>query len=69
MRETAAESGKPAAERKRDGEKRVDVDAESARHALVVHRGAHLRAEAGRIQASSTSTAVISAATAIRNSR
>ena len=38
--------GKPAAEREGDGERAVDVDAEPARHALVVDRGAHLRAEA-----------------------
>ncbi len=46
--ERAAEAGKPAAERKGDREQAVDVDAEPARHALIVHRGAHLRAEAGR---------------------
>ncbi len=37
--------GEAAAERKGDGEQPVDIDAEPARHALVVHRGAHLRAE------------------------
>ena len=44
--ERAAEAGKPAAERKGDRERRVDVDAETARHALVVDGGAHLGAEA-----------------------
>src|SRR5262249_31837024 len=45
--ERAAEAREPAAERKSDGEHAIDVDAEPARHALVVDRGAHLRAEAG----------------------
>ena len=45
--ERAAEAGEPAAEREGDGEDAIDVDAEAARHALVVDRGAHLRAEAG----------------------
>ena len=45
--ERAAEAGKPAAEREGDGEQCVDIDAEPARHALVVDGGAHLRAEAG----------------------
>ena len=45
--ERAAEAGKPAAEREGDGERAIDVDAEPARHALVVDRGAHLGAEAG----------------------
>src|SRR5262249_46026826 len=45
--ERAAETGKPAAERKSDGEDAIDVDAQPPRHALVVDRGAHLRAEAG----------------------
>ena len=35
------------AEREGDRERAIDVDAEAARHALVVDRGAHLRAEAG----------------------
>ncbi len=43
----AAEPRKPAAQRKGDGEDAIDIDAEAARHALVVDRGAHLRAEAG----------------------
>ena len=43
----AAEAGEAAAEREGDGEGAVDIDAEAARHALVVDRGAHLGAEAG----------------------
>ena len=46
-RERAAEAGEPAAEREGEREGAVDIDAEAARHALVVDRGAHLRAEAG----------------------
>ena len=41
------EAGKTAAEREGDGEDAIDIDAEAARHALVVDRRAHLRAEAG----------------------
>ena len=48
--ERAAEPGKPAAEREGDGEGGVDIDAEPARHALVVDRGADLRAEAGEFE-------------------
>ena len=46
----AAEPGEPGAEREGDGEGAVDIDAEAARHALVVDRGAHLGAEAGVFQ-------------------
>ena len=45
--ERAAQPGKPAAEREGDGEGAVDVDAEAARHALIVDRGAHAGAEPG----------------------
>ena len=38
--ERAAQPGKPAAEREGEHEGAVDVDAQAARHALVVHRGA-----------------------------
>ena len=37
----AAQSGEPAAERKGDGEYRIDVEAEPARHALIVDARAH----------------------------
>src|SRR4030088_3610385 len=40
-----AEAGKTAAERKGDGEDAIDIDAEAARHALVVDRRPHLRPE------------------------
>ena len=45
-RECAAEAGQPAAEGEGDREGAVHVHAEAARHAWVVHRRAHLRAEA-----------------------
>ena len=45
-RQRAAEPGQAAAQRKGDGKNLVDVDTERACHALVVDRGAHLRAEA-----------------------
>ena len=67
--ERAAEAGKTAAERKGDREQAVDVDAEAARHALIVHRRAHLRAESRRIPRVTTSRTVISKAAPIRNSR
>src|SRR5216683_3122564 len=44
--ERAAEARQPAAEGEGDGERAVDVDAQAARHALVVDRSPHLRAEA-----------------------
>ena len=49
-RQRAAETGKPAADREGDGESALDIDAEPARHALVVDGGAHLGAEAGEFQ-------------------
>src|SRR5438094_981992 len=44
--ERAAQPRQPAAEGEGDGERAVDVDAQAARHALVVDRSPHLRAEA-----------------------
>ena len=49
-RERAAEAGEPGAEREGQRERAIDVDAEPARHALVIDRGAHLLAEAGKLQ-------------------
>src|SRR5207237_3395358 len=49
-RQRAAQAGEPAAERKGDHEGAVEVDAQPARHALVIHGGAALTAEAGVLQ-------------------
>ena len=49
-RKRAAEPGKSGAEREGEREGAVDIDAETARHALVVDRGAHLLAEAGEFE-------------------
>ncbi len=68
-RERAAETGEPAAEREGDREDALDVDAEAARHALVVDGGAHLGAEARVFERQHQQRAVISSDTAIRNSR
>ena len=46
----AAEAGETAAERKCNGKYRLDVDAEAARHALIVDGGAYLRAEVRVLQ-------------------
>src|SRR5262249_56887581 len=43
--ERAAEAREPAAERKGDGEHAIDVDAQPARHALVVDRAPYLPAQ------------------------
>ena len=43
--ERAAKSREPGAERERDAKHRADIDAESARHALIVNRGAQAAAE------------------------
>ena len=45
--ERAAEAGQARAEREGEREHRVDVDAEAARDARVVDRGAQAAAEAG----------------------
>src|SRR5439155_15140875 len=50
--ERAAETRKPAAERKSNREHAIDIDAEATRHALVVDRSPHLRAEAGEFERS-----------------
>ena len=44
--ERAAEAGEARADREGDGEHRIDVDAEAARHARVVDRRAQAAAEA-----------------------
>src|SRR5467141_1217766 len=44
--ERPAQPGQSAAEGEGDGERAVDVDAQAARHALVIDRSPHLRAEA-----------------------
>ena len=51
-RQRATEAGQAGAERESRGECAVDIDAEAARHALVVDGRAHLRAEARVFQAS-----------------
>ena len=43
---TTPEAGQPAPEREGERERPVDVDAEPARHALIVDGRPHLRAEA-----------------------
>ena len=48
--ERAAQPGEAAAEREGEHEGAVDVDAQAARHALVVDRRAHPRAEAGVLE-------------------
>src|SRR5947208_3384676 len=49
-RERAAKAREAAAKGEREHERTVDVDAEAARHALVVDRRAHLRTKAGFLQ-------------------
>src|SRR5262249_44879257 len=44
--ERAAETRKPAAERKSNREHAIDIDAKATSHALVVDRGPYLRSEA-----------------------
>ena len=47
----AAERGQPAADREREGEQQIDIDADRLRHAPVVDRGADLGADIGALEA------------------